>query len=168
MARSRADKPLLPSVFDRLIDEDPGNTREAPKPRVQVLREMKAAVCRDLENLLNTRVRAGAVPPDLEELDVSLATYGIPDFAGTSGGSKEGREKLRQKVEATIKKFETRFINIRVELVENEDEFDRTMRFRIDALMHAEPAPEPMVFDSQLEPTISEFHVERSRRDLQR
>ena len=59
MAKTRADKPLLPSVFDRLIDEDPGNEREAPKPRAQVLRDMKAAVCRDLEYLLNTRVRAG-------------------------------------------------------------------------------------------------------------
>jgi len=30
---------------------------------------------------------------------------------------------------------------------------------RIDALMHAEPAPEPMTFDSDLDPTSHAFSV---------
>ena len=82
MGKSRTDKPLLPSVFDRLIDDDPQGQREVSKPRAQVLREIKQAVCRDLENLLNARQRCGAIPPDLKELDVSLVNYGIPDFTG--------------------------------------------------------------------------------------
>lgn len=160
MAKNRADKPLLPSVFDRLIDDDPGNSREVAKPRAQVLREMKQAVCRDLENLLNTRHRFGVIPSDLKELDVSLVNYGIPDFTGAGMSGKADRESLRQSIENTIRKFETRFVSVRVEILDNKNDFDRTLRFRIDAMMHAEPAPEPVVFDSQLEPTLAEFQVE--------
>ena len=36
---------------------------------------------------------------------------------------------------------------------------DRVIRFRIDALLHADPAPEPVVFDSQLEPSSNLFKV---------
>ena len=33
--------------------------------------------------------------------------------------------------------------------IENDD---RTVRFRIDAILHADPAPEVIIFDSVLEP----------------
>jgi type VI secretion system protein ImpF len=42
---------------------------------------------------------------------------------------------------------------------ENSDALDRTLRFRIDALLYAEPAPEPVVFDSQLEPSSATIEI---------
>lgn len=159
MARIREDQQLVPSILDRLIDLEPDKQQELPKSRNQVLRELKTSVCRDLENLLNTRWRCVSWPPDLEDLDVSLVNYGIPDFTGASMSQASERNDLRHIIEQVIRKYEPRFKSVKVTLVPNEDQFDRTLRFRIDALLYAEPAPEPVVFDSQLEPASAAFEV---------
>ena len=160
MAKIPEDQRLVPSVLDRLLDDDPASSREAPKSRHQVLRELKQSVRRDLENLLNTRWRCVEWPPNLDDLDVSLVNYGIPDFTGVSMSSRAAREQLRSVVEQVIRKFEPRFKSVRVKLLENADPADRSLRLRIDAVLYAEPAPEPVVFDSQLEPIDGTFAVQ--------
>jgi len=150
--------------LDRLIDHDPGNRREPPRGPLQIVKELKQAVRRDLENLLNTRWRCKAWPPNMDELDVSLVNYGIPDFTGANLAVAPAREEFRRIIELVIRRYEPRFKSVRVELVENSDETDRTMRFRIDAVLFAEPEPEPVVFDSVLEPTTSSFEITRSSR----
>jgi type VI secretion system protein ImpF len=55
-------------------------------------------------------------------------------------------------IEAAIRRWEPRFAQLAVSMVENSDPADRTLRFRIEALIYADPAPEPLVFDSYLEP----------------
>ena len=159
MARIREDQPLVPSVLDRLLDDEPGNQQEPPKSRNQVLREMKLSVRRDLENLLNTRWRCLAWPPDLDQLDASLVNYGLPDFTGVGMATPQQRDHLRRVVEQTVRRFEPRLRAVKVVLLENPDDLDRTLRFRIDGLLYVEPAPEPVVFDSQLEPVTSTFEV---------
>ncbi|HAA72241.1 MAG TPA: type VI secretion system baseplate subunit TssE [Planctomycetaceae bacterium] len=159
MARVRADQPLTPSILDRLIDEEPGNPRDPPKSRHQVLRELKQSVRRDLENLLNTRWRCVAWPPNLDQLDVSVVNYGIPDFSGASMSAANDRSQLCSMIERIIRQYDPRFKSVKVTLLENQDGIDRTMRFRIDALLHADPEPEPVVFDSQLEPTFASVEI---------
>ena len=160
MAKVREDQPLVPSVLDRLLDDQPGNRSEAPKSRHQVLRELKLSVQRDLQNLLNTRWRSDPWPADLDELDLSLVSYGIPDFSGIQMGAPSERERLRMIVEQAIRKFEPRFKTVRVTLSDHKDATDRMLRFKIDAMLYAEPAPEPVVFDSQLEPATGTFAVQ--------
>ena len=162
MAKVREDQPLVPSVLDRLLDDEPSNRRESPKSRHQVLRELKLSVQRDLQNLLNTRWRCESWPVDLDELAVSLVSYGIPDFTGVQMSASSERERLRLIVEQSIRKFEPRFKSVRITLVDNKDDVDRTLRFRIDAMLYAEPAPEPVIFDSQLEPATGAFAVKSS------
>lgn len=164
MARSkvREDQPLAPSVFDRLLDDDPANSREPATSRRQLLRELKQSVSRDLENLLNTRQRCGEWPAPLEELETSLVNYGLPDFTGVNMSLPSERERLRGVIEQVIEQFEPRFRTVRVKLLENAEVYDRTLRFRIDGLLEVDPAPEPVVFDSQLEPTTSTFEVKNT------
>jgi type VI secretion system protein ImpF len=164
MAKIGSDQLLVPSVLDRLIDYEPGNSKEAPKNSTQVLREMKESVRRDLENLLNTRWRCGPMPPDLKELEVSLVSYGIPDFTGIRLGNAREREDFRRTIERTIKNFEPRFKTVTVKFLENASETDRTMRFRVDAMLYAEPAPEPVIFDTAMEPTKGTFSVKGTAR----
>ena len=61
MSRVKNDQPLMPSLLDRLLDDEPNNNQDAPQARHQVLRELKQSVRRDLENLLNTRWRCTAL-----------------------------------------------------------------------------------------------------------
>jgi type VI secretion system protein ImpF len=162
MARVRDDQPLVMSLLDRLLDDNPESQQEAPRTRSQAMRDLKQAVGRDLENLLNTRWRACSWPPNLDELDVSLVNYGIPDFTGANMSLASEREQLRRLVEQVIRRYEPRFKSVKVSLRENRDEFDRTLRFRIDAVLYAEPAPEPVAFDSLLEPASANFEIRTS------
>lgn len=159
MSRVRSDQYLLPSVFDRLLDAEPDTQTEAPQSRTQLLRELKQSVRRDLENLLNTRVCLYPVPEDLPELKTSVLNYGIPDFTGLVMGSREQRDRLREIVEEAILRFETRFVSLRVEVASAGTPQDRSIHFRIEGLLYAEPAPEPVSFDSQLRPQLGDFQV---------
>jgi type VI secretion system protein ImpF len=162
MARLRHEQPLVTSVLDRLLDDNPGGPPEVQPERHQVLRDLKDAVRRDLEDLLNTRSCCRPPPPDLPELQDSLLTYGLPDFTGVNVGSSKSREELRALLEAIIRRHEPRFRSVKVELPEGGEPLDRTMRFRIDALLNVQPRPEPVVFDSLLKSATGTFEVQGS------
>ena len=164
MARIEADQLLTPSVLDRLIDYEPTASREAAKTRGQLLRELKQNIRRDLENLLNTRQRCTSWPENLDELELSLANYGIPDLTAGALGSSDAREEFYRVFETAIGLFEPRFTKVMVEMLRNTDVLDRTLRFRINALLRAEPAPEPIVFDSALQPATGNVEVKGANR----
>ena len=62
-------------------------------------------------------------------------------------------------IESVIRRYEPRFKSIRVTLLDNVEPLDRTLRFRVDAVVYAEPAPEAVVFDSSLEPVTGNVEV---------
>jgi type VI secretion system protein ImpF len=159
MARIHPEQPLVPSVLDRLLDAEPEVSREPAKSRNQVLRELKQSVRRDLENLLNTRQRCLPSPPGLKELKQSLANYGIPDFTAANMASPKEREQFCRTLQTVLRQGEPRFKTVKVQLLSNTEPLDRTLRFRIDALLYADPAPEPVVFDSLLEPATGTVAV---------
>jgi type VI secretion system protein ImpF len=163
MPAPRSDQPLLPSVLDRLLDDDPGVSREPPRGRDQVLREMKESVRRDLENLLNTRRRIFAWPAGLKELNRSVVGYGIPDVTGSALGADQAREEFCRLLQTVLRQYEPRFKSVEVRPVANAEPLDRTLRFRIDALLRVDPAPEPVAFDSRLEPGAGGFSVRGAR-----
>jgi type VI secretion system protein ImpF len=146
-------------VLDRLLDAEPEVSREPAKSRNQILRELKQSVRRDLENLLNTRQRCLTPPPGLKELKQSLANYGIPDFTAANMASPKEREQFCRTLQTVLRQGEPRFKTVKVQLLSNTEPLDRTLRFRIDALLHADPAPEPVVFDSLLEPATGTVAV---------
>jgi len=160
MARVRPNQPLVASVLDRLLDDAPEAARELPASRHQILRQLKEAVARDLENLLNTRVRCLRLPDQCEELKQSLVNYGIPDITGARLGSTPEQAEFLRELQTIIREYEPRFQSVSVEPAPNPDPQDRTFRFRIDALLIAEPAPEPIVFDSELRPGTGTFKIE--------
>lgn len=148
------------SVLDRLLDDDPDQKQERPKPSSQAMRELRDAVLRDVGALLNTRRRWPPPPPELTELQPSVEDYGIPDLTGAELGNPAAREQFRRLIEETIRRYEPRFKRVRVDLVDPEDRSDRTLRLRVDALVHADPVPEELVFDSVLDPVQGSLEVE--------
>ncbi|MBY0229071.1 MAG: type VI secretion system baseplate subunit TssE [Gemmataceae bacterium] len=153
-------KPLLPSLLDRLIDLDPGTSREPPPARHQVLREVKASLRRDLESLLNTRARNLVWPATLAELEGSLAEYGLPDFTAASLGSGLDRARFCEALRGVIERHEPRLAGVRVTSAEEGEGMDRTFRFKIEARLDIDPAPEPILFDSLVKPATGVFEVE--------
>ncbi|MGH1485300.1 MAG: type VI secretion system baseplate subunit TssE [Cellvibrionaceae bacterium] len=150
MARVKTDQPALPSLLDRLIDEDPDSYITAPKTYGVLLSDIKASIRRDLECLLNTRLYRQEVPEKFEELDVSIVNYGLPDFSVIQLGSDEGKEKFRNKVQHIIEKFEPRFRRVVVELEQIGEEYERTLYLKISAVLMIDPDPIPLLFDSRV------------------
>jgi len=138
------------SVLDRLIDHEPEVRQEPPSSRAKGLRQMKQAVLRDLEWLLNTRRFADELSPDWKELNMSVAAYGLPDFTHAGVKSPADKNRLRRAIESIIIAFEPRLENVTVILEPSEDA-NRVLKFRIDGRLKVDPAPEPVTFDSTMQ-----------------
>jgi type VI secretion system protein ImpF len=152
---------IRPSILDRLIDEDP-NSPDPDKSRVQHVRDLRNSVKRDLENLMNTRFRMQTPPEQLVQLEKSLLNYGLPDLATVNIGDVGKKRQFIKDLETTLATFEPRFKTIKVIHIENKETNDRTLRFRIDATLYADPSPEVIIFDSILDPVFRTVKVEES------
>jgi type VI secretion system protein ImpF len=157
MSRFDNEIRVRPSVLDRLIDYEPEYSREAAASRVKNLRILKQSVRRDLEWLLNTRATA-FIPPELKEVNSSLAVYGLPDISTFSGRNLADRARLRRAVERALETFEPRLEGI-VVTVDPEPGPNLSLKFRIDARLKVDPAPEPVSFDTLLQIGSGEFRV---------
>lgn len=149
---------ITPSVFDRLIDLDPTSSTEVEPSRTVSLRELKLAVRRDLEWLLNTRCHGNEDVAENAEIRRSVAFYGLPDILGMSPKNPAEQKRLTKALETAIKQFEPRFLNPVVTL-EPVDAVDRQLRFRIEASLDIDPTPEMVVFDTVLQTGSGEFAV---------
>jgi type VI secretion system protein ImpF len=159
MARKPADSPVSVSVFDRLIDQDRKVRAEAPPTRAQSMRELKAALRRDLEWLLNTRRPLDAPPEGTTELAHSLYNYGLPDITSMSLSATDERNRLGRMMEAALANFEPRLANIKVRFVQTGEGKTHMLRFVIEGLLRIDPAPEYVTFDTVLETVVGAYEV---------
>ena len=151
------NQPIVVSVLDRLLDDDPTSRADPTKSRGQYLADLRRALHRDIEGLLNTHQYCRPLPRDLSELNLSLLDYGMPHFLGLATATDAARAQFRVEIESLLRRFEPRFKRVSVTLIDNADSLERTLRFRIDALVHADPDPEPVSFDSLFEPVHRRF-----------
>ncbi len=155
--RSRMEGPVTLSVLDRLIDEQPKESRELPLNRSRSIDEFKKGVRRDIEWLLNSRQPVEAAHG--KETEQSLYTYGLPDLSSFSMSSIRDRQALTKAIEETISKFEPRIGNLRVSLVTQGDQRVQSLRFVLDGILRMDPSPEPVTFDTVLDLTSGEYKV---------
>jgi type VI secretion system protein ImpF len=152
----------LPSVLDRLLDDAP----DEPQRDVALffdLPEFKAALARDLEALLNTRVmEMGELAGQYPEAAKSVIRYGIPDLSSLSLLSPYDRERLRSEVQQAIERFESRLSNVNVTLNTPENpktHLDRMLHFRVDATLIIHPHHPPVAFDATLQLSSFAYQV---------
>lgn len=157
MAQSTNEIRVTMSVLDRLVDYEPGESREAQRSHTASIKELKRAVLRDIEWLLNTR-HGYEVPSDLEETKRSVVCYGLPDFTAISIANSNELSKLADDVKDTISFFEPRFLDLSI-IFEPISNTDRQIRFRIEAQLDTEPSPEPILFDTVLNSGTGGFCV---------
>jgi type VI secretion system protein ImpF len=146
------------SLLDRLIDQEPGTTHEPVQSRAPTFAQVKKSVMRDLENLLNTRKTIQPVPDANVHLCSSLFTYGLGDFTSHNPRSPSVRIQIRQEIERTISLFEPRLKNLTVRF-DLPGESERTLRFRITALLVVTPLTEPVAFDTYLDINRGEYFI---------
>jgi type VI secretion system protein ImpF len=157
---NRLERTVQQSVLDRLIDDEPGIARDPVLTWAESVHELKLALRRDLEWLLNTRRTIQAPPEACVELQRSLYQYGLPDFTSRPHDNGETAQRLAREVEQAITLFEPRLANVRVSLAEVEDKGERRLHFVIEALLRLDPTPERVVFDTVLDVVKHEFEVQ--------
>jgi type VI secretion system protein ImpF len=159
-AVSRAGTPRFQvALLDRLIDLAPDQSRDAAFAGGDSLTALRNGVRRDLEALLNSRRRWRSWPASMKELAVSPIGFGIPDFSAGAFNDPAQREELRLEIEETIRRFEPRFVSVSVTLSETDTSLESALRLRIDTVLHAEPAPEPVAFDTYFDPSMDQVIV---------
>lgn len=154
---------LRPSILDRIIDDAPEISHKDAQNNSQFnLNYLKNSVRKDLEKLFNSRYRISDLPEEMHEVQNSLVNYGLPDLATINMIDIEKRADFCAHIEKTIRYFEPRFQSVKVKYIENQDYTDRTLRFRIEAVLYAEPMPEKIIFDSILEPISRNVSIEEA------
>jgi type VI secretion system protein ImpF len=147
MSRLDPQQGLMPSVLDRLIDPNADGTAWRQGFGVE---QMVQAVYRDLEDLLNSRQVLSGIPADCVEVQTSIVGYGLPDVSSLAAISPEQRAQIGRVLEAIIMHFEPRLRDVRATLLDPAQATLRTVKFRIEARLSVEPAPE-VAFDTILE-----------------
>jgi type VI secretion system protein ImpF len=155
MSRLDTTQRLLPSLLDRLIDPESGGTAWR---RGYGVEQMVDAVQRDLEELLNTRQTHQGLNEEYVEVHRSIVAYGLPDLVSLNAVTSREREEIGRVLEAIIAQFEPRLKDIRVHLVEGTDIKERTVKFRVDAKLCVDPAPE-VAFNTILELATGHYSV---------
>jgi len=150
MAERRAQDVLRHSVLDRLVSA-PGAGGRRGDLRISV-EDLKLAVRRDIEWLLNTRRSSLPGLAGLPEAQASLLTYGMPDLTMFTRGEGD-RRRICELIEEALRAFEPRLLarSIRVEALADGGEPRSHLRFAIHAELHVDPIREPVTFDTSVE-----------------
>jgi type VI secretion system protein ImpF len=158
MSRLDSKEGLQPSILDRLIDPESGGTAWR---RGYGLEQMVESVQHDLEELLNTRQSHMGLSEEFTEVGRSILAYGLPDLTSLDAVTPQQREEIGRIIEACVTRFEPRLKDVRATMVDPGGETTRAIRFRIDARLSADPAPE-VAFDTILELTTGHYSVQPS------
>jgi len=150
------EKRLLAPVLDRLLESSRNMDLHQPH---QVLKQLREGVRRDLEFLFNTRYRCLSAPEDHIHLEHSNINYGLPDLSTINLSSRNSRKRFCREIEKTILDFEPRIRSVKVTTQDKVDVEDPSIRFRVEAVLHVNPAAEVIVFDSALNPVTQTVDV---------
>jgi len=147
---------LLPSLLDRLIDEAPRETAESRERRAFSMADLRRAVRRDLEWLLNT-VNLEAVSDIGGEPAVrdSVINFGMPALSGITP-NQAGRAAVQKRLRQAIIAFEPRILadSLRIVLEEQDDadgHRDGSLVYRIEGMLWGQPLPEALYLRTEID-----------------
>ncbi len=156
---------LQPSLLDRLTDDEPEKSGEAPDRRVIDINRLRDIVRRDLSWLLNATSLGSALDSErYPHVANSVLNYGVPDPSG--GFSTEERAHgIRRMMQAAIRRFEPRINEgtLDIQLRQETDGRQCVVAFDIVADMWAEPIPLSLYLRSEIDITTGEVTLEEQR-----
>lgn len=154
MAELSTTERLQPALLDRLIDDDPKNTQESRDRRILSMRQLRAAVLRDLSWLLNTPART----PDDEIHDYplvakSVLNFGLPSMAGLTASSLRAA-RLETAIRDAVDAFEPRMVpgTLHVKVGGEDDQSaHHTLVFEISGEICPLPIPDALYVRTELD-----------------
>lgn len=149
---------IQPSVLDRLLD-DGTSASDAAGYWDASIEQLKRALRRDLEWLLNTRRTIVPLPDIADELERSAFYFGLPDLTSMSKDNPETQYRLLKFVEEAVTRFEPRLADVRVSLAADDGGKRRELHFLIEGILRRDPMPEEIAFDTVLSIVTGEIEV---------
>jgi type VI secretion system protein ImpF len=147
---------FVPGLMDRLL----GARSQAGAGLT--IAQLKDAVARDLEDLLNTRA---ALPEALlaayPECAGSIVNYGLVDFAGMCLSSSEDRARICASLKAAIERHEPRLRQVQARIEQQAGSINR-VNFVISGVLAVCSAFEPVNFDAVLQPSTLHYAIHHS------
>jgi len=159
MANPKYIKNIQQGLLDRLIDLDPQERQEAPLSRAESLRQLRMAVKRDLEFLLNTTRMPIEIPESCAEVDNTVLFFGLPDISTVGIHDPADEQRLLRSLEKAIEVFEPRLARARVTSKERYRPAQQSITFHVEAMLMIDPAPERISFDTVLEISKGAYSV---------
>lgn len=154
MAELSTTERLQPALLDRLTDDDPKNTQESRDRRILSMRQLRAAVLRDLTWLLNTPCRPH--DDEIHEFPLvarSVLNFGLPSMAGMTASSSRASH-LEGMIRDAVEVFEPRIVagTLHVRVSASEDESaHRSLAFEIAGEICPLPVPEALYVRTELD-----------------
>ncbi len=145
---------LQPSLLDRLCDDEPQSQQESRDRRVMSLRQLRAAVLRDLAWLMNTSDFTSA--EDLQDYPLvaqSVLNYGLPALAGQTASGVD-LDVIERLLKQAILNFEPRVLRktLKIRVVAAEDEMSHNaMSFVIEGDLWAQPIPQRLFLKTEID-----------------
>jgi type VI secretion system protein ImpF len=162
MAELTPQERLQPSLLDRLTDLARERADESREERVITASRLRECVTRDIGWLLNcTRHWSSEQLAEHPHVDNSVLNFGIPDLTGTALSSVDA-SVLENRIRAALINFEPRLVASTVQVRVNLDDSrmdSRSLSFRIEAQMWAQPLPLSLYLRTDLDLETGEFRV---------
>jgi type VI secretion system protein ImpF len=156
-------KGFTPGFFDRLLGTPVRHAASSMQLRMSA-EDVKDAVARDLEALLNTR---SVIPEGLlvgyPECSNSIVSYGMIDFADLSLSSPSDRAYICACIESTIACHEPRLQKVKALLDVREGTINR-LNFSITGVLVVSASEEPVNFDAVLQPSTLQYSISKTGR----
>jgi type VI secretion system protein ImpF len=155
MAELTTTERLQPALLDRLTDDEPKEKVEGRDQRVMSMRQLRAAVLRDLSWLLNAPCRPhGDEIYEYPLVARSVLNFGMPDLTGMTASSARSA-RLAGQVHDAIMTYEPRIVgdSLNVRMVESSDAMSHknTYSFEITGDVCPLPMPEALYVRTEVD-----------------
>jgi type VI secretion system protein ImpF len=151
-------KRYTPSLLDKLLDDRP---EVATGPLGHSAEQVKDAVARDIECLLNSRRADHDGLDALPLVRQSLLTYGMVDISSLSLVSDKDRRTICESIAEAVRCHDSRLDNVQVDLRPS-GALRNVPAFVIHALLRLEPHEEPVSFDAVLDAGSKAYRVSQT------
>ena len=142
---------LLPSLFDRLTDEEPRRKKEARSDQVINLDQYRQAVLRDTCNIQAETMGIGLT----ENVRSSTLNYGIPPLSGVNFSDIEWQD-VEQNIKQAIIDFEPRLENKTLQVIVNtvdddDDALHNKLIIEIKGYLKLNPYPKEFLLRTSMD-----------------
>ena len=146
---------LQPALLDRLTDEEPAKTQEAPERRVMSKSRLRQAVLRDLAWLFNSTQPTSAVDlAQIPHVRQSVLNFGLPALSGRAASSVDVAE-LERAIRQAILDFEPRILADSLEVkalaLENALDHHNVVGVQIRGQLWAQPVPLELLVRTEID-----------------